>query len=31
MTRADTPGPREEGWEAFFKEHDKNDIEANTI
>lgn len=31
MSRADINGPREEGWEAFFKAHDKNDIEASEI
>ena len=31
MSRADTNGPREEGWEAFFEAHDKNEIEASTI
>lgn len=25
--RADTPTPREEGWEAFFKAHDKNEVD----
>ena len=25
--RADTGAPREEGWEAFFAEHDVNEIE----
>lgn len=31
MSRADINGPREEGWEAFFRAHDKNDIEASEI
>ena len=29
--RADTGRPREEGWEAFFKEHDVNTIDEDTL
>ena len=29
--RADTGKPREEGWEAFFAEHDVNEIEDSEV
>lgn len=29
--RADTGTPREEGWENFFNQHNKNDIDESEI
>ena len=31
MARADTNRPREEGWEKFFIEYDKNEIDVNDL